>query len=68
MLAMSDSGLLIEIEKGKDSKFTKSIPFMKAFLEERKNSKQNALIQHDMAYKDATLSVAKMQIEFLFLH
>jgi hypothetical protein len=58
ILAMSDSELLIEIEKGKDSILPKSIPFMKAVLEDRKNTKQEELIKFDQDHKEATLSVA----------
>lgn len=58
ILAMSDSELLIEIEKGKDSILPKSIPFMKAVLEDRKNTKQEELIKFDQNHKEATLSVA----------
>ena len=60
MLAMSDSELLIEIEKGKDSILPRSIPFMKAILEERKNSKQENLIEAEQKHQEAILQEAKL--------
>jgi len=53
MLAMSDSELIIEIEKGKDSILPKSIPFMKAILAERENSKQENLIENEQNHQAA---------------
>lgn len=60
MLAMSDSELLIEIEKGRESFMPKGIPFMKAILEERKNTKQEVLIENEQKHQEAILQEAKL--------
>ncbi len=55
MLEWSDSELLIDIEKGKDSVLPDSIPFMKAILEERKN--KAAIETSGKAYRLSILAV-----------
>ena len=55
MLEWSDSELLIEINKGKDSLLPDSIPFMKAILEERKN--KAAIETSGKAYRLSILAI-----------
>ena len=58
-LAIPKHRVLIEIEKGKDSILPKSIPFMKAILVERENTKQENLIEAEQTHQAAMLLEAR---------
>lgn len=58
ILSWPDSHLRIEIEKGRNSRFPKSIPFMKAVLAERESEQQSVKEQARAEHAEAMLQEA----------